>query len=215
MKEQNLQEKVKLKDVAEIKSYIRRKTQKLRSLGFVEVHKKDVRIFLDGQWRYCPYTMFLNACPECIDLFIRDCDAQRKDLDRQSRCQVKGKKGKAVICGGDCNNCPNSKRSDGERIGFRQGGPLSTELMLEDGLDIPDKNNPYEHLENEERIGALHKAVEQLPDERNRKIAQLLLEDEQLSERGIAEKMNVCQKSVNNRYHKTCDFLSEALKDYR
>ena len=87
--------------------------------------------------------------------------------------------------------------------------------MLEDGMHIPDKNNPYEHLENEERIGALHKAVEQLPDERNRKIAQLLLEDEQLSERGIAEKMNVCQKTVNNRYHKTCDFLSEALKDYR
>lgn len=210
-----MKEQIIFKDVEEIKSYICWKAQKLGRLGLVRVHKEVVDIWLDKEWRQYSYTTFLNARPECIDLFIKDCDVQRQAEDSHSRCQVKGKKGKAVICGGDCNNCPNSKRPDGERIGFRQGAPLSTELMLEDGLDIPDNDDPYEHLEYEEMVCALRKAIGQLPDERNRKIAQLLLDNELLSERSIAEKVGVCQKTVNNRIHKIFDFLSESLKDYR
>lgn len=210
-----MKEQIIFKDVEEIKCYIRRRASKIIEKGFAKVYKNRVEFTLEGTMEVLYYEMFLDSSNIFLDDYIQDCDAQRHAEDNHGRCQVKGKKGKTVICGGNCNDCPNSKRPDGERIGFRQGGPLSTELMLEEGLDIPDKNNPYEYLENEERIDALHKAVEQLPDERNRKIAQLLLEDEQLSERGIAEKMNVCQKTVNNRYHKTCDFLSEALKDYR
>lgn len=215
MKKQPVYQENKFNSIEEVKRYIRWEAKELIKIGFVKADRREVSFCLEGGFAEYPYDFFLGASKEVVNVFIRDCDAQRHAEDNHGRCQVKGKKGKTVICEGDCNDCPNSKRPDGERIGFRQGSPLSTELMLEDGLDIPDKNNPYEYLENEERIGALHKAVEQLPDERNRKIAQLLLEDDPLSEREIAEKMNVCQKTVNNRYHKICDFLSEALKDYR
>lgn len=104
------------------------------------------------------------------------------------------------------------ERHDAER----HSDNASIEEMAENGFDIVDENTVVEsHLEAEERSRALSDAIDQMSDKRDQDIVRAGLEEEKPSQRKIADRTGIPQKTVNNRCRKKiASYLKDRLKDY-
>lgn len=138
-----------------------------------------------------------------------------KRTERESRCQVHGKKGKAIQCPEEnrCDACPYAgKDSQGNsRPGDRVGGPLSLELFADLGIEVPGRFDLGTLQEAKELAETLHKALEDLTDEDYHII---ILAAGEMAEREIAARLDSKQKTINERKWKIRAHLRKVLEDY-
>ena len=94
----------------------------------------------------------------------------------------------------------------------RNGSVLSLDKFVEAGCEIPDFFDIYEFVAERLLLEELAVALNEL-DPLNKRIAELY--GEGLSERQIADKVGLSQKTINNRKANIFNQLRQRLKNYR
>jgi RNA polymerase sigma factor (sigma-70 family) len=128
--------------------------------------------------------------------------AERKRQEREKRCLISDGKGKTKRCMEDCSKCTRQ----------RNGSVLSLDKFVEDGCEIPDFFDIDEFVAERLLLEELAVALNEL-DPLNKRIAELY--GEGLSERQIADKVGLSQKTINNRKANIFNQLRQRLKNYR
>lgn len=128
--------------------------------------------------------------------------AERKRQEREKRCLISDGKGKTKRCVGDCSQC------DKQRI----GSVLSLEKFSEDGYEVPGSFDVAELVAEKLLFEELAAALDEL-DPQNKRIAELY--GDGMSERQIADKVGLSQRTVNKRKAKIFGQLHQRLKNYR
>lgn len=153
--------------------------------------------------------------PEIWALYEKDSDNWRKKAGRENRCQVRGKRGKAIQCPEEnrCDACPYAGKDSlgNPRPGERTGGLLSLELFAELGIEVPGRLNLETLQETKELAKALHKALKALPEEDYHII---ILVAGEMPEREIAARVKSKQKTINERKWRIRAHLRKVLEDY-
>jgi RNA polymerase sigma factor (sigma-70 family) len=126
---------------------------------------------------------------------------EHKRQERERRCRVSNGRGGLKRCTEDCATCPFPKN----------GSILSVDHFYEEyELEIADKSEGIlESIVEEEFNSKLWEAVDGL-DEVDQQIARLFSQG--LSERAIAEKVNLSQKAINKRKNRIFSELKDKLK---
>ena len=128
--------------------------------------------------------------------------AERKRQERDKRCLVSNGEGKTKRCMEDCSQCDKQ----------RSGSTLSLDKFTEDGYEVPGAIDVAELVAEKLLFEELTAALNEL-DPQNKRIAELC--GEGMSERQIADKVGLSQKTVNNRKAKIFGQLQQRLKNYR
>lgn len=130
--------------------------------------------------------------------------AEHKRKERESRCMVSNGKGGLKRCTDSCEGCPF----------FRSNSILSIDKFYEDSeFEMVDRSESIlEKLAKEELYEKQREAVAEL-DTLDQQIITLFMDG--LSERAIAEKVNLSQKAINKRKNRIFDELREKLKDFK
>ncbi|AGL03763.1 RNA polymerase sigma factor [Desulfoscipio gibsoniae] len=128
--------------------------------------------------------------------------AELKRQEREKRCLISDGKGKTKRCMEDCSQC------DKQRI----GSVLSLEKFSEDGYEIPGSFDVAELVAEKLLFEELAAALDEL-DPQNKRIAELY--GDGMSERQIADKVGLSQRTVNKRKAKIFGQLHQRLKNYR
>lgn len=163
-----------------------------------EVPSDDRKFYLeiDGT------TIYVNE--EHYRMYMQPIWAENKRKKRETRCQVSDGRGGVKRCTDDCSKCPFSK----------SGSSLSIDRLYENyELEIADQSESIlDNLVKEELKKKLWKAVDSL-EEVDQQIVRLFSDG--LSERAIADKVNLSQKAVNKRKIRIFSELKEILKDFK
>ncbi len=182
---------------------------------FRETVQKTLIMRLEGRDEEFPKEALEAFTSEIWELYEKYSDNWRKKADRESRCQVRGKKGKAIQCPEEnrCDACPYAgKDSQGNpRPGDRAGGPLSLELSVELGTEVPSRFDLEAQEDAKELLETLHKALMDLAEEDYRII---ILAAGGMPEREIAARVGFKQKTINERKWKIRAHLRKVLEDY-
>lgn len=129
--------------------------------------------------------------------------AEWKRKEREKKCQVSNGRGGVKRCEDDCSICP-----------FIKGGNISMDKMYDDSqYEFSDNSaSALDNLVKEELNQKMWEAVEELSE-----TDQLIIKSfmNGLSERTIAEKVNLSQKAVNKRKNKVFAELRIKLEDYQ
>lgn len=128
--------------------------------------------------------------------------AERKRQERDKRCLISNGEGKTKRCMKDCSQCDKQ----------RGGSTLSLDKFTENGYEVPGAIDVAELVAEKLLFEELTAALNEL-DPQNKRIAELC--GEGMSERQIADKVGLSQKTVNNRKAKIFAQLHQRLKNYR
>ena len=123
--------------------------------------------------------------------------SDRKRRERAGRCRSsEGRR-----CTKDCRLCPES----------RDGNALSLDRLIEDGLEPADPFDMTEAVEENQLREQLRSAIRSLSAQERELLDDLFYAG--MTEREVAAKLNLSQKTVNKRRHKVIEKLRTILSE--
>lgn len=171
----------------------------------------------DGDRRWCICETRAQAI-DLLDSYIRDWQKQ----DEDSRCVFYKKKADGTVigvkCRANCLHCPKLiDPNDPDKPTYdyqRTGNPISLDFVYDEDdseeseHDVPDTigETPEQYVERLENERALEELISQR-DELDKKIIELLLDDNSLSERAISEKLSLSKTATHYRLTKLKEWV--------
>lgn len=137
------------------------------------------------------------AVPEEVrEVLMRDFWREKKRKERSTRCIIEGGK----RCDKPCSQC---KRT-------REGGDFSVEMMLELGMDVPAQESVEDEVIAANSLEVLLEELDKM-DKVDKTIIMLLAEG--LTDRKIAERLDMPQTTVSYRKRKVQGYFRENFSD--
>lgn len=147
---------------------------------------------------------------EVYRAYVRPITSSQRTARRNSKCLVKGKRSGLVRCKNDCSKCP--YYSAGNKL---LGGVLSLDVLKDDGKEEAAtsdiEHDLIEFEENNQRIAALHRAIEKLNERQQYIVREIFFKGKTQEE--VRQKIGISKSSMSEAYHCILRLLKNFLQE--
>lgn len=147
---------------------------------------------------------------EVYRAYVRPITSSQRTARRNSKCLVKGKRSGLVRCKNDCSKCP--YYSAGNKL---LGGVLSLDALKDDGKEEAATSDIERDLiefeENNQRIAALHRAIEKLNERQQYIVREIYFYGK--SQKEVCEVLGIDKTSMSKALSRALASLKKILKE--